>query len=336
MTEISTDHELPGNPRPYVVRAGRGLRHLVGGEVVHTLAGGRETSGGFGVMICDAPWSTRPIPMHYHEREYDTWLCTRGKLRVWAGDQSRILRPGDFGYVKPFDTHSYQSVGPRMGFFGVVAPGGWEEFMADAGEVWGMTALPPAGRPFDFSRMGAAMAKHDVHRVEDARFADATDMGEADQQLPDGNRSYFLEAGHGPRRALLGHLATTLISAAQCDGTLDIRTVEAGQGAAMPALRHEATTQFLYVLAGELAVTLAGEEYRVAGGDGVNIPPGTTYSTRVLSGTTRWVMASAGGDGGTLWDAAGTDSAAFTFPHEADRDGADRLRGVTGVDVAFA
>ena len=34
-----------------------------------------------------------------------------------------------------------------------------------------MTALPPADRPFDFSRMGPAMAAHDVHRVADATFA---------------------------------------------------------------------------------------------------------------------------------------------------------------------
>lgn len=337
MTEIRTDHELPGGAVPYIVRHGRGLRHLVGGEIVYTLAGGKETAGAFGVLNTDSPWSRGPIPMHYHEREYDTWLCTRGKLRVWCGDQSRILRPGDFGYVKPYDTHSYQGVSPRMGFFGVVAPGGWEEFMAEAGEVWGMTALPPADRPFDFGRMGAAMARHDVHRVDDPRYADGTEMGEADQRLPEGNRSYFLEAGHGPRRTLFGHIATALITAAQSDGTIDMRTVEAGRDAAMPALRHEATALFLYVLHGEIALSLNGEEYRLVGGDGANIPAGTAYATRVLSGNARWVVASGNGNGAAMWDRAGEATEVFTFPMEHD-GGADldRVRSLVGVDAALA
>lgn len=331
MTDIRNDHELPGAAVPYVVRAGRGLRHLVGDDVVTTLAGGRETAGGFGVLATDSPHAQRPIPMHYHEREYDTWLCTRGKLRVWANDQSRILRPGDFGYVKPYDTHSYQSVSPRMAFFGVVAPGGWEEFMADAGEVWGMTALPPSDRPFDFSRMGPAMAKHDVHPVREPRFADATDMGPADHRLPDGDQSYFLEAGHGERHWLLGHLSTALITPRQCDGTLDIRTIEAGRDAAMPALRHANTTVFLYLLAGEVALAFDGTEYRLAGGDGANIPAGTTYATRVLSGTARWVQASANGNGGALWASAGAATESFAFPGEAGA-----LGDLGDVDVELA
>ena len=335
MTDIQTDHQLPG-AITYVVRAGRGLRHLVGGEMVYTLAGGTETAGAFGILLADSPQARGPIPMHYHEREYDTWLCTRGKLRVWAGDQSRVLRPGDFGYVKPYDTHSYQGVSPRMGFFGVVAPGGWEEFMADAGEVWGMTALPPADRPFDFSRMGPAMAKHDVHRVPDPHYADATEMSAADQQLPDDGRSYFLEAGHGPRRTLFGHLATALITAAQSDGTMDIRTVEAGRDATMPALRHERTAVFLYVLHGEIALSLGGQEHRLTGGDGANIPSGTSYATRVLSGNARWVLASGNGDGGAFWDRAGTATEAHNFPMEADAGDAERLRAATDVDVALA
>ena len=88
---------------------------------------------------------------------------------------------------------------PRMNFFGIVAPGGWEEFFADAGEVWGMTGLPPADRPFDFARMGPAMAKHGIMRVNDPVYADVTPMTEADQRLPDG--PVVLLPGSGARAA---------------------------------------------------------------------------------------------------------------------------------------
>lgn len=321
---------------PYVVRAGEGACHLVAGQMIRTLAGVDETAGGFGAVVCDAPLDRGPIPMHWHEREHDTWFCTRGKLQVWCGDQSRVLTPGDFAYVRPGDTHSYQSVAPRTQFFGVVAPGGWEQFFADAGEVWGMTGLPPAGHPFDFSRMGPAMGKHRIMRVENPVFAEASPIGAADQQLPGEHQSYFLEAGFGLRRSLFGHLSTALLTASESKAMVDMRQIEGGRGAAIPALRHAETHQFLYLVDGMLEVTLDGVEHVLSSGDAVNIPAGTIYATMVTSGAARWIASSSGGNGGAFWDTAGTPTPEFSFPLAADRDDAPRLRAQSGIDVALA
>ena len=327
---------LPGAV-PYVMPAGEGLSHLVAGQIVRTLAGVEQTAGGFGAVVCECPLDRQPIPMHWHEREHDTWFVTRGKLQVWAKDGSRVLAPGDFAYVPPRDTHSYQSVAPRTQFFGIVAPGGWEQFFVDAGEVWGMTGLPPAGHPFDFSRMGPAMGKHRIMRIEDPVYAPATPIGEADQQLPPEAASYFLEAGFGLRRTLMGHLSTAVLTFAQSGGKLDMRTIEAGRDAAMPAIRHRDTHQFLYVLDGVVTLALEGEEHRLAGGDAANVPAGTAYATRVESGTARWITASAGGNGAALWDEAGSDTPAFSFPLEPEAaDERARLAALTGIDVALA
>ena len=327
---------LPG-ATAYVLRAGEGLQHLVAGQVIRTLAGVDETAGGFGAVVCDAPLDKGPIPMHWHEREHDTWFVTRGKLQVWCGDQSRVLGPGDFAYVKPGDTHSYQSVAPRTQFFGVVAPGGWEQFFADAGEVWGMTALPPADRSFDFSRMGPAMGKHRIMRVENPTFAAPVPIGEGDQALPGVHVSYFLEAGFGTRRTLMGHLSTAVLTGAESKDLVDMRVIEGGREAAMPALRHEATHVFLYVLDGLLALTLDGEEHVLATGDCANIPAGTAYATRVSSGAARWVATSSGGNGPALWDGAGTETLGFCFSLETDReaDGA-RMASLSGIDATLA
>lgn len=341
MTDTLTDRpagsdlqgQLPGGPVPYVVRYGQGLRYNTAGQLVYTLAGTKETAGGFGAMLAEMPFDPRAIPLHYHEREHDTWLCLRGKLQVWCNEQSRVLTPGDFAYVKPRDVHSYRSVAPRGSFFGIVAPGGWERFFTEAGELWGKTALPPEGHPFDFRRMGAAMANNDVHPVLDGTYGPATPIDERDQALPEGNDSYFLEAGHGPRRLLFGHMATTLLSAAQCEGMLDMRTIEGPENAAMPALRHISTTMFLFVLAGELLVTFDGVDHRVTAGDGVNLPAGTAYATRIVSGIARWVACSANGNGGEIWD-AGEPTTAFCFPGACDADAdRQRLASLSGVDV---
>ena len=272
--------------------------------------------------------------MHWHEREHDTWFCTRGRLQVWCGDQSRVLGPGDFAYVRPGDTHSYRSIAPRTQFFGVVAPGGWERFFEDAGEVWGMTGLPPAGRPFDFSRMGPAMGKYGIMRVENPIYADPTPLGADDQGLPGSHASYFLEAGYGTRRALFGHLSTTMLGAAQSKGMADIRLIEGGRGAATPTLRHAATHLFLYIVDGAVAVTLDGTEHLLAGGDAANIPAGTAWSTRVVSGMARWVASSAGGER----DICGTARAQtpdFSFPLDPDQHDAERVQSLTGADVVL-
>ena len=334
---MPTTTTLPDQAVPYVVPAGEGRCHLVAGQVIRTIAGTRETAGGFGAVVCDAPRDRFPIPMHWHEREHDTWLCTRGKVQVWCGNRSRVLAPGDFAYVKPRDVHSYQSVAPRSQFFGVVAPGGWEGFFGDAGEVWSMTGLPSGGRPPNIPRIIAAQEKFRIMRVDDAAYVPPTPIGEGDQRLPEGHDSYFLEAGFGLRRLLFGHLSTALLTAAQSEGTVDMRVIEAGRDATLPAIRHERTHQFLYLLDGALAVSVDGEEHRLVGGDAINLPAGVTYATRVQSGTARWVATSSGGDGATVWDAAGSETSEFCFPETSDVD-ADlaRVRGVSGVDVTLA
>lgn len=335
MMDIAIPGSLPASGA-YVLRAGAGLSHLVAGQVIRTLAGTDQTAGGFGAVIAECPLDRGPIPMHWHEREHDTWFVTRGRLQVWAGDQSRVLAPGDFAYVPPRVTHSYRSVAPRTQFFGIVAPGGWEQFFADAGEVWGMTGLPADGRPFDFSRMGPAMGKHRIMRVEDPVYVDATPIGAADQRLPEGQAAYFLEAGFGARHTLLGHLCSTILRRGTTDGLIDMRVIEAGRDAAMPAMHHAETHVFLCVLDGLLALTIDGTEHRLASGDAANIPAGTSYASRVVSGTARWILTSSGGNGAEIWNEAGQESTAFSFPPETDHeaDGA-RLASLAGIDATI-
>lgn len=332
--EVALEGRLPGAATPYVVRYGQGVRHNAAGQIVYTLAGDAETSGGFAALLAELPFDQRAIPLHYHEREHDTWFCLRGKLQVWCNEQSRIMTPGDFAYVKPRDIHSYRSLAPRSSFFGIVAPGGWERFFVDAGEVWGMVALPPPGHPFDFRRMGPAMAKNDVHPVPDATYGEATPMGAGDQALPGGYDSYFLEAGYGDHHILNGHLATAVMTRRQNDGIADLRVIEGASGMAMPTLSHATTTTFLFVLAGSVAVTLHGEEHVLTAGDGANIPPGTPYSTRITSGMARWLACSAGGNGGELWS-HGTATDLHCFPGHYDAEDGARLGAMTGIDATL-
>lgn len=310
-----------GRPRehtPYVLNFGEADRVLVAGQAVHTLAGTEETAGGFGAVLLDATYDFQAIPLHYHDIEHDTWFCTRGQLQIWKGDQSRILSDGDFAYVKPGDVHSYRSVAPRTQFFGIVAPGGWEGFFEMAGEQWSKQGLPPKGHPYDFAKMGPAMGKYKIRRVEDASYAEASTFTDQDRELPAEFSSYFLQSGHGARALLNGHIATILIHRGLSDNMIDMRTIEGGQGATMPKISHAQTHVSLFVVSGTVKVTLNGQAHEVRENGFVNIPKGTSYQTEILSGQARWVSTAANGDGQEFWTLAGQNTHDFTFRNETD------------------
>lgn len=318
-------------PTSYVLRHGESLvTNLVAGQVVRTVADTRTTAGGFGAVVMDSTIDPGPIPLHYHEREHDTWLCTRGRLQIWFGNESRILTEGDFAYVQPGDVHAYQCLSPRTQFFGIVAPGGWEGFFGAAGEAWEHPGLPEPGHPFDFSRMGPAMAKYGVMRQADAAYAEASNGDASDRTLPPGPASYVLQQGYGQRARAWGHLCTTVLPRAVSRDFLEMRVIEGATGAETPRLSHSDTHVFLYALEGEIGVDLDGQRIVVNAGDTVNVPAGTVYATKVINGHSRWVLGSAHGNGLEVWDRAGTPTEGFTpAPKpEAPQVAADALSGI--------
>jgi quercetin 2,3-dioxygenase len=336
MPDTPTPSTAPEKTIPYVLRAGEGRCLFVAGQLIRLVAGAEDTAGGFGAVVCEATHDRQAIPLHYHAKEHDTWFCTRGRLRIWYETQSRILTPGDFAYVKPGDVHSYQSVAPRTQFFGVVAPGGWEGFFREAGEEWSHPGLPPAHHPFDFSRLGRSMAKYRVMRAEQAAFANLSDGDEADRVLPDTPSSYVLQAGHGMRSVLNGHLSTTVLTRGVSEGQLDMRTIEGGRGARMPTVRHDDTHVMVYVVEGVLELTLDGTEHVLTAGDCANVPARVAYATVVRSGQAVWLLTAANGPGLTFWDTLGTPAPEFTFPNACDLPAcAAALRAGTGKDVTI-
>lgn len=101
----------PGHPNvPYV------LQYLCG-EIIYIpcsrsatrlLVTGKESDNAFAVVGSGGAQSD-PIGFHYHNQAHDVFLCIKGQVNVWAGDQARTMNPGDFasappvGQVKPFD-----------------------------------------------------------------------------------------------------------------------------------------------------------------------------------------------------------------------------------------
>src|SRR3954464_3832169 len=264
---------LPGEPVPYVIEGGSGRAHVLLGEVARALVGAEESGGAMSVMALDGPKADRPIPLHYHDNEYEFFYCLRGAVQLWANDESRVLAPGDFGYIPPGTLHAYQLRGHHSTFVGPVIPGGWDRFFDLTGEPYEAAAFPagPKGPP-PFEKFGRAEVEFKMKYRPDAQYAPASEGD--DDTLRDG--PYFLRPGEGPRHERAGQLQTLLVGNDTCTMT----TVELSKGPGLPTHVHDRSYEALMVIEGRLRICLDGDEHILTRGDTASIPAGTEHAYR--------------------------------------------------------
>lgn len=94
--------EPPGKVTPYVVPAYQGETLTIPGtkSTVRVLASAKESEGSISVFHFDGVLGD-PVGFHHHNESHDIFMCTRGYIKLWAGDQCRLLGPGDFCSVPP-------------------------------------------------------------------------------------------------------------------------------------------------------------------------------------------------------------------------------------------
>src|ERR1700712_3996064 len=94
---------LPGRPAPYVLRKGEGEHSVLFTDLFSVLLSGDETGGQFGIITSESPTGDI-IPTHSHSETHETFYILEGKVRLFfedtdGGKTSKLLLPGDFGYV---------------------------------------------------------------------------------------------------------------------------------------------------------------------------------------------------------------------------------------------
>ena len=91
-----------GKASPYIIPGYAGESMMIPGSksTIRILASAKETDNLISVFHMDGVTGD-PVGFHYHNEAHDIFMCTKGQMKVWAGDQCRILGPGDFCSVPP-------------------------------------------------------------------------------------------------------------------------------------------------------------------------------------------------------------------------------------------
>ena len=234
----------------------------------------------------------------------DTWLVVAGKLNVWAGDQGRVLCAGDFAFVPPGITHSYQVIEPHTEFMGLIHPAEWVDFFRAIGEIWKDAAPFPSNDTREFPKdrfIKAIKDGHDVMCVSCALYTVSSDgvhspqfahrFGDAQASwtgnaIPEQPEAYWLKAHVGPRYALGGQTLAPMCYASTSLDKFSISTLEGSSSISHPSeLSTLKAPRTLIAVSnvGSWQVTVDGKAETIRAGDSIHIPAGATFSFAATS-----------------------------------------------------
>lgn len=133
---------LPDAAVSYVLAHGGGEHLAAGRQVFSFLAHQRATNGRF-ISVATAGLTDGRIPLHFHRRHSETFLCVNGPMSMWIDDAVHRLDAGDLVHVPPGVVHAYQLHTADARFVGVLVPGLFEPFFRALCVPWS-NAVPPA------------------------------------------------------------------------------------------------------------------------------------------------------------------------------------------------
>lgn len=258
---------------------------------------GKETDNAFAIVGTGGA-AGDPIGFHYHREAHDVFLCLKGNVNVWAGDQCRTLGPGDLASVPPNTIHQYQILGDYSEFVGLIVPGGWEEFFRFIGEPYDGPLFPLTDErnPFEvlIPKIKAAAEKFDMIPVRDHATTNPQPWVDGkDNALPGTLQPYYLRAGTGPRYLLGGIVCSPLIGVKESAGRFSIGCIEGSSWHEDSPLSQ--TFQFrevhhaFQVAEGVVEFLVGkGERAQLQAGETIYIPRGTSFSLIVKSRYTKF------------------------------------------------
>ena len=269
---------LPGEPVPYYLASGEGLRYERDGQLWTVIARGVDTGGLFDAAYILGPRGAH-TPFHSLPAQQRSYFVMEGSVQVWLPGQSRVLVPGDSFHVPEGTPVAYRMLShmTRLLFFS--APSG------------ALDALVDSDGPVD-RRIYSAQGKTSggLYLPEGAQLHDAPQVDPQDtwdDTLPAGREGYFLRGRTGDRLAW-----PDSINAYAARGRTTGNRYFAVDTLSSPSpyfVRHfhrQHTENFL-CLSGRIWLWVNGKEVLLTPGDFLHAPAGTVHTFAVTAHNTR-------------------------------------------------
>ncbi|KAK0383015.1 hypothetical protein NLU13_8931 [Sarocladium strictum] len=316
----------------YIVDQLEGERISIPGSkgTFRILASSKQTDGGIAVFSSGAVLSDAP-GFHWHAEAHDVFLPTKGFMRLWNGDQCKVLGAGDFAYIPPKVIHNPELIGPHTEQLGLIAPGDWVDFFRYVSETYSGVILPEHDdrdlKSLLIPKVMAAKDRFDVNFVRDYDPPAESEWDGTENKLPGPLEPYFLRANTGPRWMLGGVMSRPFIHADQCSGKFAISSIESSKVYAkspftLRRLRFDKVAHCFCVQEGVFKVRLgeddAGAWSEVREGQTVFIAAGQAFSIDFGSRYVRAISFTNGTGIEEVIRSAGKPYAGFVLPDQLD------------------
>jgi mannose-6-phosphate isomerase-like protein (cupin superfamily) len=285
--------------------------------IVHI--GREQTEGRFSLL--ETQWAPLAAlaPLHLHRDTDELYYVLEGELMVHLPGRSLQRAAGGWVYCPRGVPHTYEvtsSTPARLLYVG--SPGGFEEFVAAAGEPAGDLTLPP-GEP-DVSRAIGLASSYGIDVL-----APPGERPEGALPAAPASAAYWW----------LGHLASVHVPGEATERRYSFIEHLSPPGE-RPALHvHRRESQLWYVLEGELTVRVGGESCRCGPGEWAYGPPAVPHTHEVTSETPARILEVSSPAGfEDFVAAAGEPADDMTVPpNTADFSQAIELAPVYGIDI---
>jgi quercetin dioxygenase-like cupin family protein len=298
----------PDTPQPYVLPNLKGHAIDFGGLILRTLVSNSTSQGSLSLLSVNSGPSGLNL-IHAH-KEVEAFYALKGSVQVFQNaDTGREMRAGDFAMLAPGNNHTYRPNDLDFQLSLCMAPGGIDEFFAEAGaEYDGASPFNPEGHAElnvpkvlglmpEYNIMPAPRNSIDLDWTNGTTAEGLDTWRQSEQPLPqDGKEAYFLASNFGPKYLYLdrGAVIASLTSPKQTGGVLSVATI-----ALKPASKPQGTHKYkidqaFQVTEGQLILEIGDETVQLIFGDVVFIPRGTQFRLWSTVGFTKFIVWSAG------------------------------------------
>ncbi|WP_017627291.1 quercetin 2,3-dioxygenase [Nocardiopsis chromatogenes] len=266
---------LPGEPVPYYLSSGEGVRLEVDGQLWTVIARTQDTGGLFDAAYITGGRGAR-TGFHAHRDQQRSFLVIDGSVQVWLGRESRVLVPGDSVHVPAGTPVAYRMLAHLTRLLTWAAPGGSLAYIDQIGTPVERHIHPPRATVRTTAEARAALGAPFGITFPDHEEVRASE--EWDTRLPPGAEPYFLRAGEGDRVTMGNALNTYLTRGRNTDHRYFAIGTLGGHSPYFVRHFHEQHTENFLCLSGRIWLHVNGQELLLTRGDFVHAPAGTIHT----------------------------------------------------------